>query len=152
MSSKRDYVLGINAYDHDASVCLLRDGEIAYAISKERINRDKHAAGFYKIAVDYCLQAEGIKLDDVGLVVRNSYVLPVDEIELRLLNQHISYYLEAKERAEAEKYPIFRGKPPKVVDISHHVAHAYSALFGVAVILMGVLIGLGAAFIFRERD
>ncbi len=127
MSSKRDYVLGINAYDHDASVCLLRDGEIAYAISKERINRDKHAAGFYKIAVDYCLQAEGIKLDDVGLVVRNSYVLPVDEIELRLLNQHISYYLEAKERAEAEKYPIFRGKPPKVVDISHHVAHAYSA-------------------------
>ena len=32
------------------------------------------------------------------------------------------------------------------------VAHAYSALFGVAVILMGVQIGLGAAFIFRERD
>jgi len=32
------------------------------------------------------------------------------------------------------------------------VAHAYSAFYGVAVILLGVLIGLGAAFAFRERD
>ena len=37
MSNKHTYVLGINAYDHDVSACLLRDGEIAVAINKERL-------------------------------------------------------------------------------------------------------------------
>ena len=35
MSKSHSYILGINAYDHDVSACLLRDGEIAYAIAKE---------------------------------------------------------------------------------------------------------------------
>ena len=61
MSEKHTYVLGINAYDHDVSACLLRDGEIAFAIAKERITRKKHASGFYQEVVDYCLQAEGIR-------------------------------------------------------------------------------------------
>ena len=69
MSKNHTYVLGINAYDHDSSACLLRDGEMAFAIDKERITRKKHATGFYGDVVDYCLQAEGITLDDVDLVV-----------------------------------------------------------------------------------
>ena len=48
MSKSYSYILGINAYDHDVSACLLRDGEIAYAIAKERITRQKHAGGFYQ--------------------------------------------------------------------------------------------------------
>src|SRR5207245_288378 len=63
MSNKHTYVLGINAYDHDVSACLLRDGEIAVAINKERITRKKHDTGFYQKLVDYCLAAEGISLD-----------------------------------------------------------------------------------------
>ena len=80
MSKKHIYVLGINAYDHDASACLLRDGEIAFAIDKERITRKKHDSGFYQDVVDYCLSAAGISLDDVDLVVRNCYVLPVERV------------------------------------------------------------------------
>ena len=82
MPKKFLYVLGINAYDHDVSACLLRDGTIAVAISKERITRQKHHGGFFQEVLDYCLKAEGITLDDLDLVVRNSYVLPVDELEL----------------------------------------------------------------------
>lgn len=48
MPKNHTYVLGINAYDHDVSACLLRDGEIAYAIEKERITRQKHAGGFFR--------------------------------------------------------------------------------------------------------
>ena len=62
MSKTHTYILGINAYDHDVSACLLRDGEIAFAIGKERITREKHDTGFYQEVVDYCLQAEGISL------------------------------------------------------------------------------------------
>ena len=66
MSNKRTYVLGINAYDHDVSACLLRDGEIAVAINKERITRKKHDTGFYQKVVDYCLAAEGISCRSGG--------------------------------------------------------------------------------------
>ena len=84
MSKSHNYVLGINAYDHDVSACLLRDGEIAFAIAKERITRQKHQSGFFQEVIDYCLKAEGITLDDIDLVVRNCYVLPVDDLEVRM--------------------------------------------------------------------
>ena len=89
MSQKPSYILGINAYDHDTSACLLRDGEIAYAINKERITRRKHDTGFFQDVVDYCLKAEGISLDDVDLVVRNCYVLSVTDLEKRLVSEDV---------------------------------------------------------------
>jgi carbamoyltransferase len=127
MSEKHTYILGINAYDHDVSACLLRDGEIAYAIAKERITRVKHASGFYQEVIDYCLDAEGIRLDDVDLVVRNCYILPVEEMERRLLHLDMPFYLPENERAQAAKHPLYRANSNKVVTVSHHLAHAYSA-------------------------
>ena len=124
MSKSHSYILGINAYDHDVSACLLRDGEIAFAISKERITRKKHDAGFYQEVIDYCLNAEGITLDDVELVVRNCYVLPIEDIEVRLASMPD---MPLKERMQAAKNPLYRSKSNKVVTVSHHVAHAYSA-------------------------
>ena len=127
MQTKQSYILGISAYDHDVSACLLRDGEIAYAVSKERITRHKHATGFYRQAVDYCLNAEGIGLDDVSLVVRNCYVMPVEEMERRLAHQEMPAYLDPAERIQAAKDPLYRSQSNKVVTVSHHLAHAYSA-------------------------
>ena len=124
MSKKHTYVLGINAYDHDVSACLLRDGEIAFAITKERLTRQKHDSGFYQEVVNYCLEAEGITLDDIDLVVRNCYVLPIEEIEKRLIFQDD---LQDSERRQAEKHPLYLSKSNKVVTLSHHLAHAYSA-------------------------
>jgi len=127
VSKRHTYILGINAYDHDVSACLLRDGEIAFAISKERINRQKHSPGFYQSVVDYCLRAEGITLDDVDLVVRNSYLLTVGELEKRLTYQDVPEVLPPRERDLAATSPLYRSRSNKVVDVSHHVAHAYSA-------------------------
>ncbi|MBC7582225.1 MAG: carbamoyltransferase [Tardiphaga sp.] len=125
MSTPR-YVLGLNTYDHDVSACLLRDGVIVYAIEKERITREKHATGFYKEVIDYCLDAEGITLKDVELVVSNCYILPVPEMEDRLVYQDMSGFLPEYERADAVKHPLYRARD-RVVTISHHLAHAYSA-------------------------
>ena len=127
MSKNHTYVLGINAYDHDCSACLLRDGEIAFAIAKERITRQKHATGFYQEAVDYCLNAEGISLHDVDLVVRNCYVLPVHEMEQRLAHQDAPNYLSEHERIQAAASPLYLSKSNNVVTVSHHLAHAHSA-------------------------
>ncbi len=124
---KHVYVLGINAYDHDVSACLLRDGEIAFAINKERITRKKHATGFFQGVVDYCLDAEGISLDDVDLVVRNCYVLPVEDLEVRMVHLDVSEVMDDKERRQAAKSPLYLSHSDKVITVSHHLAHAYSA-------------------------
>jgi len=124
MSKNHTYVLGINAYDHDVSACLLRDGEIACAIEKERITRQKHAGGFFQDVVDYCLKAEGITLDDVDLVVRNCYVLPVEDLEVRMIYQGD---MNPREHDQAIKSALYLPKSNKVMTVSHHLAHAYSA-------------------------
>jgi len=127
MAKKNSYILGVSAYDHDVSACLLRNGEIAYGIAKERITRFKHDSGFYKEAIDYCLAAEGITLGDVDLIVRNCYILPVEDMEKRLLFQHSPSFLGEDERARSMKHPLFLSQAEKVVTVSHHLAHAYSA-------------------------
>jgi carbamoyltransferase len=127
MPEKHCYVLGINAYDHDVSACLLRDGEIAFAVSKERITREKHDTGFYQGVVDYCLAGEGISLEDVDLVVRNCYVLPVEDVEIRMLSQDVPEVMDDAERLQAAKHPLYLSRSKNVVTVSHHLAHAYSA-------------------------
>src|SRR5213083_968794 len=115
MSTTHVYVLGINAYDHDVSACLLRDGAIACAISKERITREKHDTGFYQEVVDYCLASEGISLDDIDLVVRNCYVLPVEDLEIRMVSQDVPEIMDAEERLLAAKHPFYLTRSNKVV-------------------------------------
>src|SRR5437588_11132505 len=127
MAKKPAYVLGINAYDHEVSACLLRDGALAIAINKERITRDKHATGFYQDVVDYCLAAEGIALEDINLVVRNCYVLPVEDLEVRMVSQDVPEVMDDVERVQAAKHPLFLSRSNKVLTLSHHLAHAYSA-------------------------
>ena len=117
MSKQHTYVLGLNTYDHDVSACLLRDGAIAFAIAKERITREKHASGFYKEVIDYCLEAEGISLDDVDLVVRNCYILPVPEMEERLIYQDMPGFLPEHEREQAKSIRVSRALRQGGVDL-----------------------------------
>jgi carbamoyltransferase len=142
MPKNHVYVLGINAYDHDVSACLLRDGQIACAINKERITRRKHDTGFFQEVVDYCLAAEGISLGDVDLVVRNCYVLPIEEMEVRsMYDRHRD---REEEHKRAVKHPLFFSRSNNVMTMSHHLAHAYSAFAaspfeeGVVMIVDGV--------------
>ena len=121
------YILGINAYDHDVSACLLRNGEIVVAITKERLTRYKHDTGFYGGVVDYCLATAGIDLDDVQLIVRNCYVMPVNRIEERLAYRDWPTFLSNSERAIATSHPLYLSDSDRIADISHHLAHAYSA-------------------------
>ena len=122
------YVLGLNAWDHDVSVCLLRNGEIAVAIEKERVTRLKHASGYCDSAVQYCLDAEGIDLDRVDLIVRNCYLMPVPELERMLDCRHLPYHFSRRERARAQGSELFRHEDDdRFITCSHHLAHAYSA-------------------------
>jgi carbamoyltransferase len=53
-------ILGINAYHGDASVALVRDGELVGALEEERLNRRKHCAGFPAMAAKRVLADAGL--------------------------------------------------------------------------------------------
>jgi carbamoyltransferase len=102
------YVLG-TGLSHDGSACLLKDGRICVAIEKERITRKKHDGYNDSDAIRYCLDAEGIRLSDLTLIVQNANFG---------MFEFGSEWFDGR-RVLSDEMP--------VVSISHHLAHAYSA-------------------------
>lgn len=111
MYKKHTYVLGTHL-SHDGSACLLKDGKIVVAIEKERITRIKHHGNNDKLAIEYCLEAEGITLADIDLVVQNA----------NFEKESIDTTNYGGSRAFTSDF-----KAP-IITISHHLAHAYSAI------------------------
>ena len=109
--SKPIYVLG-TGLSHDGSSCLLKDGEIIVAIEKERLTRIKHDGGNDTDTVQYCLNTAGIKVSDLSLVVQSANF---EKDEIKKDNYRGKRLFEA-----STDIPF--------VSISHHLAHAWSAV------------------------
>lgn len=62
------YILGLNAYHGDSSACLLKDGKVVVAIEEERLKRIKHWAGFPGESIKFCLQEEGLQINDIDFI------------------------------------------------------------------------------------
>lgn len=123
--NKPVYVLG-TGLSHDGSACILKDGVVAVAIEKERLTRKKHDGINDDAAVRYCLEAEGITMKDLDLVVQCG---------------HSPLYLK--------DYHLVRGFGKRLVDedwgvpvvnLSHHLAHAYNAVGSAPFDEMAVLV------------
>ena len=132
------YILGINAYHGDSSACLVKDGVLISAVEEERFRRIKHYAGFPKAAIRYCLDAAGIRLDDVALVCINqdasanfwrklSYLL-TQRPDLRYIMERVRNKSERADVAE-ELVRAFPGHTlrARVRHVEHHMAHLASA-------------------------
>lgn len=61
-------ILGLNMFHADSSAAIVLDGEVAFAIAEERLNRVKHFAGFPTLSVQACLQAVGARITDIDHV------------------------------------------------------------------------------------
>ena len=109
---KHIYVLG-TGLSHDGSACLLKDGEICVAIEKERLSKIKHDGLNDTLAINYCLDAEGITVHDLDLVVQNA-------IWGGNFDNGNSYFQGDRLFTRDVQVP--------VVTISHHLAHAYSTV------------------------
>jgi len=61
--------LGFNySQMHDSSACIVRDGELLYAVAEERISRIKHDAGFPHNAIRACLDFAKVRADQLDAV------------------------------------------------------------------------------------
>ena len=63
------YILGISAYFHDSSACLLRDGEVIAAVQEERFTRIKQDHSFPVYSIAFCLTKAGISIDECEAIV-----------------------------------------------------------------------------------
>ncbi|MBL0145737.1 MAG: transferase [Chitinophagaceae bacterium] len=133
--SKPIYVLG-TGLSHDGSSCLLKDGEIVVAIEKERVSRIKHDGGNDTLTVQYCLDAAGITLNDISLVVQCSN-FEKDEIEKHLYKGNRLFNKDCN-------IPF--------VTISHHLAHAYSAIGTSPFDECGVMVIDGCGSFYHQCD
>jgi carbamoyltransferase len=116
------YVLGTHT-SHNCSACLLKDGKIEVAIEKERITRIKHAGGNDNLVVRYCLDAAGISLDDVDVVVQTANFDMFERI-------HCGSRVAGRTVENARQ----------LVTISHHLAHMLSAVATAPFTDMAVLV------------
>ena len=81
-------ILGLSAYYHDSSACILIDGEIVAAVQEERFTRIKHDSSFPSNSIQYCIKEAGIDYENIDYVV--FYEKPFLKFE-RLLETYLAF-------------------------------------------------------------
>jgi carbamoyltransferase len=165
--------LGINyTRMHDSSACLVRDGELLFAIAEERLSRLKHDADFPKLAIQACLDFAGItanQLDDVcfgwpapgagywhDLKCFASGKMPA--AFNNVLTSSLHFVSMTRQRGGAKRFEQNIGATrARMRFVDHHFAHAlstfaYSGFAEAAVVVMDGRGALEATSIWHGRD
>jgi carbamoyltransferase len=135
--------LGINySQMHDSSACLVRDGELVFAVAEERMSRAKHDARFPSNAIRACLDFARVKveqLDEVcfgwqaaGAAFRHdlqcyaSGKMPLTYTNG--LNSTLHFLSMWHQRGGAKRFvQTFGATKARMRFVEHHLAHALSA-------------------------
>jgi carbamoyltransferase len=149
--------LGINySQMHDSAACLVRDGEVVFAVAEERISRAKHDARFPQNAIRACLDFARVKaerLDDVcfgwqepGAAFRHDLKCyasgKMPATYLNGLNSTLHFMSMRHQGGGAKRFTqIFGPTKARMRFVGHHLAHAisgyaYSGFEEAAVIVM----------------
>jgi len=154
--------LGINySQMHDSSACIVRDGELLFAVAEERLSRVKHDAGFPALAIRACLEFSKIRPDELDFVCQGwspprvgfmhdlgCYASGKQPVDSRALLNTTRYFLSMwhQRGGETRFRGIFGPTKARFRFVDHHLAHAISTYafsgFDEAAIL--VLDGRGA--------
>lgn len=138
------YVLGISAYYHDSAAALIKDGVPVAAAQEERFTRVRHDPAFPAQAIKYCLQQQGITLDQLSDVVY--YEDPQEKFKRilssfasaglggakvfsRVVPQWLSWKKNVLSVIDKELVDLGKGKAPKTIATQHHRSHAAAAFF-----------------------
>jgi len=165
--------LGINySQMHDSSACIVRDGELLFAVAEERLSRLKHDAGFPHLAIGACLEFAQVKpsdLDEVcfgwqtaGPVFRHDlrcYALGQMPVTyLNVLNSTRHFLSMWHQQSGAKRFTQHFGPTrARMRFVDHHLAHAlstfgYSGYGDAAVVIMDGRGAWEATSIWYGRD
>ncbi|HXI74880.1 MAG TPA: carbamoyltransferase C-terminal domain-containing protein [Pyrinomonadaceae bacterium] len=135
--------LGINySQMHDSSACLVRDGELVFAVAEERISRAKHDARFPVNAIRACLDFARVKaeqLDEVcfgwqvaGAAFRHDLKCyasgKMPATYMNGLNSTLHFMSMWHQQSGAKRFTYtFGATKARMRFVEHHLAHALSA-------------------------
>lgn len=124
-------IIGLSAFYHDSSCCLLRNGKLIAAAAEERFSRLKHDARLPVQAFRYCLHAGGLKITDVDCIAY--YENPVEKRSRQLWqaqyqeNSHAAYLFETFPVEQSIRECL--GYEGPILFFDHHLSHTASAFY-----------------------
>ncbi len=135
--------LGINySQMHDSSACIVRDGELLFAVAEERISRLKHDSRFPQLAILACLefaQARAEQLDEVCFGWQTAWPAYRHDLKLYALGKWPITYLNLlnstrhfasmwHQESGVKRFAQHFGQTKaRIRFVDHHLAHAISA-------------------------
>lgn len=136
-------ILGIHI-GHDSSAALIIDGKIVADVAEERFNRIKHYSGLPFKAIQYCLDLNNLRIDDIDIIaVPSKYSMPElnflfnltgDKKEKHTKKRQAVAFAERIMNKPTEKAPVYIKNFPiknstEIIHVEHHLAHASSAYY-----------------------
>jgi carbamoyltransferase len=138
--------IGISAFYHDSAAALVEDDRIIAAAQEERFTRKKHDSSFPQNAIEYCLQAGNVRLDELDYIV--FYDKPFLKFE-RLLETYVAMaprgfrsfkmaiplwlreklFQKSLLRSELKRFSENGDWKAQLLFCEHHLSHAASAFF-----------------------
>ena len=138
--------IGISAFYHDSAAALVEDDRITAAAQEERFTRKKHDSSFPQNAIEYCLQAGNVRLDELDYIV--FYDKPFLKFE-RLLETYVAMaprgfrsfkmaiplwlreklFQKSLLRSELKRFSENGDWKAQLLFCEHHLSHAASAFF-----------------------
>lgn len=124
-------ILGLSAFYHESSCCLLRDGRLLAAASEERFTRVKHDPRLSIQAFRHCLRAGGLSITDLDAVA--FYEMPRRKLSRQLWAGRRRGaaddlgWLDAERPHRAIREQL--GFEGEILDFPHHLSHAASAFY-----------------------
>lgn len=86
-------ILGINE-DHNATAALIKDGEVLYASSEERIERSKNEVGYPFKSVQEAFRFTGVKPEEVDFVAYTCQITDPAQLKIKRITRfRVSDYL-----------------------------------------------------------
>ncbi len=135
--------LGINYNKtHDSAACIVRDGEVLFAVAEERLSRIKHDASFPRMAIQACLDFADVRADQLDEVCfgwtragagfrHDLKCLATGGLPLTYLNVVTTtiYFLSMwHQESGAKRFrELFGGAKVRMRFVDHHLSHAISA-------------------------
>ena len=117
-------IIGISAFYHESTCCLIQDGRLVAAVPEERFTRVKHDRRSPINAFRYCLQAGGhLGPGDIDCLAY--YELP----ELKVARQRAMGLGEGDASRPERELRETLGYEGPFVSFAHHLSHAASAFY-----------------------
>lgn len=131
------FILGLSSSNHNGAACLLKGRTIIAAIQEERLTRVKRCAleaGSRSLAVRYCLEAGGIRANQLDAIV--------------------TCFLRDRDSPlhDVARNPLLEDARCPVFAISHHLGHAVSAFGASGFDSAAVLVVDGAGSRMEDLD